>query len=91
MQILSPYGVPAAIVSAINILYSETEAQVLSPDADTDFFEIMAGVLEGDTLAPFLFIVTLDYALRIATKEQVSVRFKLRKARSRRYPEETTL
>ena len=28
------------------------------------FFTILAGVLQGDTLAPFLFIVCLDYILR---------------------------
>ena len=50
MEILSAYGVPAAIVSAIKILYIKTEAQVLSPDGDTDFFEILAGVLQDDTI-----------------------------------------
>ena len=67
MQILRAYGIPDTIVGAINILYKDTVAQVLSPDGDTEFFEILAGVLQGDTLAPFLFIVALDYALRIAT------------------------
>jgi len=31
---------------------------------ETDFFQIVAGVLQGDTLAPFLSVVALDYALR---------------------------
>ena len=86
MEILAAYGVPAAIVSSINILYTDTEAQVLSPDGDTDFFKILAGVLQGDTLAPFLFIIALDYAMRIATKDETSVGFTLTEARSRRYP-----
>ena len=34
---------------------------VHSPDSDTGFFDIVAGVLQGDTLAPFLFIIYLDY------------------------------
>ena len=42
---------------------------MITPDGDTEFFEILAGVLQGDTLAPFLFIIALDYALREATKE----------------------
>ena len=67
MQILQAYGIPDSIVSAINILYEDTMAQVLSPDGDTEFFKILAGVLQGDTLAPFLFILALDYAMRIAT------------------------
>lgn len=32
-------------------------------DGGTEFFEILAGVLQGDTFAPFLFIIALDYAL----------------------------
>ena len=38
--------------------------KVRSPDGDTEYFDIVAGVLQGDTLAPFLFIICLDYVLR---------------------------
>ena len=57
MEILRAYGIPNKIVDAISILYKDTMAQVLTPDGDTEFFEILAGVLQGDTLAPFLFII----------------------------------
>ena len=46
------------------MLYKNSRSMVRSPDGDTDFFDIVAGVLQGDTLAPFLFILCLDYALR---------------------------
>ena len=45
-------------------LYKNSRAIVRSPDGDTEFFTILAGVLQGDTLAPFLFIICLDYILR---------------------------
>ena len=35
-----------------------------SPDGDTNYFDIAAGVLHGDTLAPYLLIIYLDYVLR---------------------------
>ena len=69
MEILKAYGIPTKIVDAINKLYKDTEAQVITPDGDTEFFEIPAGVLPGDTLAPFLFIIALDYTLIEATSE----------------------
>ena len=68
------------------MLYKNTKSMVRSPDGDTDFFEVLAGVLQGDTLAPFLFILTLDYILRTSVETLSSLGFTLEKARSRRYP-----
>ena len=45
------------------ILYKNTKVKVHSPDGDTEYFDIVAGVLQGDTLAPY-FIICLDYVLR---------------------------
>ena len=66
IEILHAYGVPDKLVQAIGASYARTRAKVCSPDGETDYFDISAGVLQGDTLAPFLFIVALDYALRCA-------------------------
>ena len=33
------------------ILYRNTKVKVRSPDGDTEYFDIVAGVLQGDTLA----------------------------------------
>ena len=41
------------------MLYKNTKAMVRSPDGDTDF-NIAARVLQGDTLAPYTFIISLD-------------------------------
>ena len=31
---------------------------------ETDFFDVVSGVLQRDTLAPYLFIISLDYILQ---------------------------
>ena len=31
---------------------------------ETDFFDIVAGVQQGDTSTPYMFIICLDYVLR---------------------------
>ena len=41
-----------------------TKAMIHSPDRETNFFDIVAGVLQGVTLAPYLFIICLDYVLQ---------------------------
>ena len=61
MEILKAYGIPLETVNAISLLYKNTTAKVISPDGDTSFFPIHAGVLQGDTLAPYLFIIAVDY------------------------------
>ena len=63
-QILLAYDIPKKTVAAITILYWNTKVKVRSPDGDTEYFDIVAGVLQGDTLAPYLFIICLDYVLR---------------------------
>ena len=63
-KILPLYGIPEPIITAIKVLYTNTKALVITPDGETQPFDISAGVLQGDTLAPFLFIIVLDYALR---------------------------
>ena len=85
-QILYAYGIPAKVVQAIMMLYRNTKAKIRSPDGDTDFFDILAGVLQGDTLAPYLFIIALDYILRTSIDPKKYMGFTLIKAKSSRHP-----
>ena len=48
------------------MFYKNTKVKVRSPDRETDFFDIVAGILQGDTLAPYLFIIYIDYVLRMS-------------------------
>ena len=63
-HILSLYGIPTPLIQAIRLLYDSSKSRVQTSDGLTDFFETLIGVLQGDTLAPFLFIIALDYILR---------------------------
>ena len=61
-----------------------------STGGDWFLFAIVAGVLQGDTLAPYLFIICLDYVLPTTIyfiKENGLIH---KKAGSRWYPAETT-
>ena len=66
LEILTKYGVPKKLVDAIGKLYESTFASVISPDSKTDLFQIQVGVLQGDTLVPFVFVLVVDYAMKQA-------------------------
>ena len=66
-EILKSCGVPHNLLALIISIYEKTMARVTSPDGDTVLFKLLAGIMQlGDTLAPYLFIIVLDYALRTA-------------------------
>ena len=93
-QILLAYGLAKKKktrknVAAITILYKNTKVKVRSPDGDTEYFDIVAGVLQGDTLAPYHFIICLDYELRTSIDKIRENGFELTKKRSRRFPAKT--
>ena len=43
-QILLAYGLPNETVAAMTILYKNTKVKVRSPNGDTEYFDIVAGV-----------------------------------------------
>ena len=88
-QILLAYGLPKETVAAIMILYRNTKVKVRSSDGDTEYFDIVAGVLQRDTLAPYLLIICLDYVLRTSIDKSRENGFELTKKRSRRHPAKT--
>ena len=68
-------------------MYTNVKAKVISPDGDTDYFRIIAGVLQGDTLAPYLFVVVLDYALgKAISGREEELGFTLERRQSSRKP-----
>ena len=77
------------------MLYKNTKTKFHSPDGDTGYFNIVAGALQGDTSAPYLFIICLDYVLRTSNdlmkkkKKKKKKRLHAGKKRSIIYPAQT--
>ena len=59
--ILRHYGIPEQIVAGIRVLYDESTSRVYVEGEFSEAFQITTGVLQGDVLAPFLFIIVIDY------------------------------
>ena len=79
-------GFPLQMVEEVKVRYENTSALVIITEGKTDLFPIDTGVLQGDPLAPFLFIICLDYALRTAISPSDGKTLKRRQ--SSRHPEE---
>ena len=67
-------------------MYENTSAFVVTPEGNTDIFQVDTGVLQGNPLASFLFIICLDYTL--STSIFFSNGLTLKRKGSRRVPPE---
>ena len=56
---------------------------------ETEYFDIGEAVLQVDSLAPYLFIICLDYMLKTSIDKIRDNGFELTKKRSKRYPAKT--
>ena len=83
VQILLAYCLPKEIVAVTIMLNKNTKLKVRSPDGDTNFFNIVAGVLQGDTLASHLFIIYLDNVLRTSMDLMKENGFTLKKKKKK--------
>jgi len=43
----------------------------MTSDGHTDAFHVSKGVLQGDTLAPFLFVLAVDWTMRRALTPEI--------------------
>ena len=71
------------------MLYKNTKVRIRSPDGHTDFFDIITGVLQGDILVPYPFIICLDYLLWKLIDLMKENGFMLKKVRSWQYLAQT--
>ena len=76
-----------AHILALRRLIEGVKHQSKSPNPRriTDYLNIRGGVLQGDTLAPYLFAIVIDYIMRAAVESKIDdLGFTLKPSRSRR-------
>ena len=87
-EILRLYGIPEGIVAAIKVMYTDNSSTVMTTDGETQAFPTLAGILQGDTLAPFLFIMVVDYIMRVSVDTITEKGYLLHPRRGSRQPAE---
>ena len=83
--VLSKYGVSELLISNLMQFYIGTSAVVITAHRNKEIFSTISGVLQGDTLTPFLFITLLDYILCETLLYNIDG-FTITPRRSSRYP-----
>ena len=64
LHILLNYGIPEEIANAIANMCDNPSSFVQTLDGPTNEFFTTTGILPADTLAPYLFVIVVDYLLR---------------------------
>jgi hypothetical protein len=64
-KILKNIGVPDKIIKAISCLYTDTKSKVLVNGKLSEEIRTKTGIIQGDTLSPFLFIIVMDYVFKL--------------------------
>ena len=67
-----PYSAPRKLIRVIKNIYSNSVSKVREGDLVTDWFDIKAGVRQGDGLSPLLFILFMDKCIRETIHNQIS-------------------
>jgi len=83
-DILAFYNIPLTVINAIMSLYTDTVACVRTSSGCTDEFDTTSGVLQGDTLAPYLFVIVMDYVMRLSLTAEDG--YTVRRRMSARHP-----
>ena len=83
-SVLRYYGIPKAVVSAIQVLYTNSSSTAMVDGGISKSIDVTTGVLQGDVLAPFLFIILVDHLLGKVCEADSGVVTHSRQ--SRRYP-----
>jgi hypothetical protein len=72
-RILALYGIPPRVMSMIKAQHLDSKCTVKTPDGPTDAFKISTGVRQGCVLAPFIFVILMDYLLRKSIRDSCRV------------------
>ena len=83
--VLSKYGASELLIANVMQFYIGTSAVVATAHGNTEIFSRTSDVLQGDSLAPFLFITLLDYILCETPLDNIDG-FTITPRRSSRYP-----
>ena len=68
-DLMGSYGIPRKIISLVRNTYDGTSFRILHDRGFTDQFSIKTGVRQGCLLSPFLFLLAIDWVMKVTTTD----------------------
>ena len=62
------YLIPEKLVNMVKVMYSNNQCAAVDGDGTPDCFSITSGVKQGCNMSGFLFIIVIDWTMKITTK-----------------------
>jgi len=69
-KLLRHYGIPTKLVSLIKNSYEGIGCRVIHCGQLTKHFEVKTGIRQGRFLSPFVFLLVIDWIMKICTKQR---------------------
>ena len=85
-NVLMAFRIPKKLISAILSVYSGHQGKLLTGAGVAGPFPVQQGVLQGDSLSPFTFVMTLDLVLKLAIEDHEHLGFEISPRKSTRHP-----
>ena len=89
LSILKSNGIPYQLIKAVSKIDRDTQAKVIPPNGESELFDILTGIIQGDTLAPYcgwFLLIVFNFPLRRAInnycrEKELGFHFERRKSR----------
>jgi hypothetical protein len=69
-NLMAHYGIPQKFMNIIRNSYNNMQCRVIHEGTLTESFDIKIGVKQGCLLSPFLFLLAIDYIMRVNSRKQ---------------------
>ena len=65
---MAHYGIPKKLIRLVKKWYDNNICAVIDGGGISDWFSVISGVKQGCTMSGFLFLLVIDYVMRITTE-----------------------
>ena len=66
-KIMESYGIPCKIIHMVQMLYEDSECEVLDEGEESEWFKVKTGVKQGDVMSGLILLIAVNWIMRNTT------------------------